>query len=359
MLGMFSTHWKSPHRPGARALALLDLLSQQAGEIIARSRAELEARRLSKLIALSYEPMFVWDDVHGITFWNEGAQQLYKFTPWEVLGKSSHSLLRTVFPEPIERIMQQLETSGTWVGELQHVTRSGQSVTVESRMQRIDLDVPSLLDVNRDITARKHNEQQIRLLMREINHRSKNMLAIVHAIARQTVATGPEDFLNRFAERLQALAASQDLLVKSEWRGVEIAELARSQLAHFHDLIGTRIELQGPHLAITASAAQPLGMALHELATNAGKYGALSNASGRVKIAWDLDHRDGQDAAFVMSWSEEAGPAVTPPTRQGFGATVIAAMAEASLGAKVDLDFTAAGLRWQLRCPAVEVLGGG
>jgi hypothetical protein len=154
------------------------------------------------------------------------------------------------------------------------------------------------------------------------------------------------------------LAASQDLLVKSAWQGVDLAELVRSQIAHFEDLIGQRIELQGPPALISASAAQTIGMALFELATNSGKYGALSNACGVVTIAWDLERIEGEEPAFVMSWREEGGPPVTPPRRRGFGSAIIAETTEVELGAKVDLEYPAAGLRWQLKCPAVEVLEG-
>ena len=139
-----------------------------------------------------------------------------------------------------------------------------------------------------DMSERKRHEEQVNLLMREVNHRAKNMLALVQAIARQTVATHPKSFVEHFGERLRALAASQDLLVKAEWKGVDLGELIHSQLEHFSDLIGTRINLVGPALFISASAAQTIGMALHELATNAGKYGALSTEAGRVDVSWGL-----------------------------------------------------------------------
>ncbi len=137
-----------------------------------------------------------------------------------------------------------------------------------------------------DITERKHQEERIKLLLGEVNHRAKNMLAVVQSVARQTAAASPQDFLERFSERVQALAASQDLLVEAEWRGVRLTELIRKQLAHFKGLIGSRIELRGPSLLLSASAAQTLGMAIHELATNAGKYGALSVSEGRIAIGW-------------------------------------------------------------------------
>ena len=207
-----------------------------------------------------------------------------------------------------------------------------------------------------DITERKRHEEQVDLLMHEVNHRAKNMLTVVLAVARQTIATQPQDFIARFGERIGALAASQDLLVKNEWKGVDLEELVRSQLAHFKDLIGRRIELEGPSLFISASAAQTLGMALHELATNAGKYGALSTGEGRLQVEWGLDSAGGGDETFVMDWQERGGPPVTAPERRGFGSTVISRMATESLDAKVDLDFAPAGLSWRLQCPAKEVL---
>ena len=188
----------------------------------------------------------------------------------------------------------------------------------------------------RDITERKRHEEHTQLLIREVNHRAKNMLAVVQSIARQTVATKAEDFIGRFNERLQALSASQDLLVQKQWKGVDIAALVQSQLAHFKELIGTRIALKGPSLLISAAAAQTIGMALHELCTNAGKYGALSSGEGRLEVAWSLSA--GEDKSFAMSWREKGGPAVAAPAKRGFGSIVIQRLAKESLDAEVDLD---------------------
>ena len=207
-----------------------------------------------------------------------------------------------------------------------------------------------------DMNDRKRHEEHIRLLMREVNHRSKNMFALVQAVARQTIAAKPDDFIGRFGERLQALSASYDLLINNEWKGVDLIDLVRSQLAHFEDLIGGRIEIRGPSIAISASAAQTIGMALHELATNAGKYGALSKADGRVEVVWNRDHAGNGKETFTLSWTEHGGPPVAPPSRRGFGSTVISFMAMESLRAKVDLDFAVTGLCWRLQCPIAEVM---
>ena len=215
-----------------------------------------------------------------------------------------------------------------------------------------------LVGTVQDITERKRAQERIHLLMREVNHRSKNLLTVVQAIARQTVASTPEEFLERFSARVQSLAASQDLLVKSAWKGVALEDLVRSQLALFGDLIGSRITLEGPAVLVSASAAETLGMALHELATNAGKYGALSNHRGRVKIEWTVKPANGVEATFCIKWRESGGPAVAPPKRRGFGYVIISTTPEMSLDAKVDLDFYVTGLSWLLECPAQHIVDG-
>jgi PAS domain S-box-containing protein len=205
-----------------------------------------------------------------------------------------------------------------------------------------------------DVTERKAHEEQVNLLMREVTHRAKNMLSLVHAIARQTAARAPEDFIERFTERIQALAANQDLLVRNDWRGVDVADLVRAQLAHFADLVGARIVVRGPALRLNAAAAQAIGLALHELATNAGKYGALSTDGGRVDVRWRL-----KNGFFTMGWTERDGPPVSPPERPGFGSTVITAMAERTVGGKVHLEYAPAGVTWRLTCRAASALEGG
>jgi PAS domain S-box-containing protein len=203
-----------------------------------------------------------------------------------------------------------------------------------------------------DITERKEREEKEHLLMREINHRAKNMLSVVDAIAHQTATRSPEEFVARFSERVQALSANQDLLVRNEWQGVDVTDLVRAQLAHFAGLVGSRIDVRGPKLRLNAASAQAIGLALHELATNAGKYGALASDTGRVDICWARADRD----TFTMSWTEREGPAVSRPQRRGFGTIVIETMAERSVGGTVDLDYATSGLTWRLTCPAANAL---
>jgi PAS domain S-box-containing protein len=208
------------------------------------------------------------------------------------------------------------------------------------------------ITVAQDVTERKLHEEQVHLLMREVSHRAKNILSLVQAIAHQTAAREPTDFVERFTKRIQALAANQNLLVRNEWRGVDVDDLVHAQLSPFADLIGSRIVVDGPKLRLSTTAAQSIGLVLHELATNAGKYGALSTEAGQVEIRW----RIAEDDTFAMSWAERDGPPVSTPTRRGFGTVVMEAMTGYSMDGSVDLDYAPSGLTWRLTCPAARSL---
>jgi PAS domain S-box-containing protein len=206
----------------------------------------------------------------------------------------------------------------------------------------------------RDITGRKAAEEQTQILMREVNHRSKNLLAVVQSIAHQMArSSDPETFAGSFAERLASLAASQDLLVGSQWKGVDLLALVTSQLAHYRHLAGLRIHVSGAPVRINPSAAQNLGMALHELATNAVKHGALSRGTGEVRVHWALSP---EGDAFAISWTESGGPSIAAPARNGLGSLIITRLLERSLDGTVTLGFEPSGLSWALRAPAAAVL---
>jgi PAS domain S-box-containing protein len=207
-----------------------------------------------------------------------------------------------------------------------------------------------------DIEDIRSAEKREQVLMREVNHRAKNMLALVQAIARQTVFSNPKDFIARFDARLQALAVSQDLLVKSGWKEIPLETLIRTQLAHFADILDVRIRLSGPALHLTAAAAQTIGIILHELSTNASKYGALSTDVGEVNISWHVGQLNGGDPQVVLIWTEQGGPPVPAPTRSGFGTTVLGNFAKMSLKATTVLEYASSGLIWKLTCPVNQLV---
>jgi two-component sensor histidine kinase len=191
--------------------------------------------------------------------------------------------------------------------------------------------------------------------MREVNHRSKNLLSVVQAVAFQTASvSAPEDFTRKFSDRLQGIAASHDLLVNKGWRGIPMGELVLSQLAHLRDIVGDRIRITGPPVQLTPHSAQTLGMALHELTTNAVKYGALSAETGNVAIGWTF-RQEGETALFSLSWREQNGPPVTPPDGRGFGTTVLTRVVEEAFGGKVELDYAEEGVSWTLEAPLERI----
>jgi two-component sensor histidine kinase/DNA-binding response OmpR family regulator len=208
---------------------------------------------------------------------------------------------------------------------------------------------------NIDITERKQSEEQRKILMAEINHRSKNLLAVVQALVNQSARfADPETFAITLSDRLQGLSASQDLLIESDWHGIEMSDLVVAQLSHLKDLLGTRIIFEGPEARLTAAGAQALGMALHELATNAVKHGSLASEEGQVRISWMVS--DAPQPQFSIRWSEEGGGRVSAPSRKGFGHLVIGALAESAMSGKVDLEFRETGLTWALNALAADAL---
>jgi len=243
--------------------------------------------------------------------------------------------------------------------------RSGQTYENEFRVVRPDGEIRWLYvralalanagkparayGVSMDITERKEREAHIRFLMSEVSHRAKNLLAVVQAIASQTAraTSSPLDFATNFGARLKSLAASLDLLVREEWRGVSVRELVVSQLGHYGEPDGRGVDMEGPELLLSPLAAQYLGMTLHELSTNAVKYGALSVPTGKVSIAWRIAGARGA-RRLHFCWVESGGPPVVPPEEKGFGHMVIERMAAEALQGQVTLEFPREGLRWRL-----------
>jgi PAS domain S-box-containing protein len=284
--------------------------------------------------------------------------------PNDILGRHPAEVLSPAYAEQIAPLLDRAFAGERISSELNQspvVGAGGQanhySVIYEPERDA-NGDITGVVVVVFDITERKRAEEHVRLLLNEVNHRSKNMLSVVLAIAQQTIAPSSEDFVQRFSNRVQALAASHDLLVKNQWQSIGVADLVRAQLAHFADLMERRIVLDGPPLHLSVAGAQSIGMVVHELATNAAKHGALSNQDGHVEITWQLNNGAAGER-FMMSWIERGGPPVAGPTHRGFGSTVVTSMVELSLDGAIHLDFAASGLVWRLACPATKILDTG
>jgi len=181
-------------------------------------------------------------------------------------------------------------------------------------------DIVGASKIARDISERKQAQARQELLTRELHHRTKNLFAVVQSvISRSFVGRQSVDDAKKVAmSRLQSLAQTHALLVETDWQGADIAEVVHREMRPYSD----RVTIDGPAVILSAQAAQNFALALHELATNAAKYGALSNHTGQVRISWSVLKPNGQ-GRFSFRWQELDGPPVTPPTTRGFGRVVL------------------------------------
>jgi PAS domain S-box-containing protein len=330
--------------------------------------------RLMQALREAHELLTLAEQSAGIGIWDRDVESnLMRGTPtfYRLMGLEPHAepvhmdVVRAVrHPDDAPRVVdgfQQALARGDDVYESEYrIIRpsDGQLRWIFGRGRTIrdaDGKVVRYSGVDIDITERKQAEAHVRLLMQEVNHRANNLLAVVQAMAQHLADSAHgEDFVGRLSRRLSALAASNNLLVSGKWQGVELARLVESQLLPFAGAAG-RVTASGPSLRLKPAAAQAIGMALHELATNAAKHGALSNLSGTITLDWQLDGA-GEERSFAMDWREGGGPLVAPPRRTGFGHTVMMQMTKSTLAGEASLDFAPQGLRWRLACPARHAL---
>ncbi len=238
------------------------------------------------------------------------------------------------------------------LGLARAATEVGRGETVRpvlSGLREIDLASEAL---SRASVERKKSEEQVALLMRELAHRNKNVLTMVQAIAHRAArhAKSVADFEHDFYARLAALAGSSDRLLSRNWTSTDLAALVRSQLSPFPQLDRGQIRLAGPPIRLGPRAAEGLGLAFHELATNALKHGALSVPAGFVTIEWALSR-----TSVSLVWTEHGGPPVRQPSVNGFGRAVIERMVPQLLMARASLEFRQEGLRWSLDVPRESV----
>ncbi|MBI5312114.1 MAG: PAS domain S-box protein [Methylocystis sp.] len=365
LVAVVTVHSRLPRTWSAAQAAVAEDVAERTWSAIERARAEEALRDSESRYRLLFESIDESFTVVEPLYDEQGHAVDYRFLEVNPAFEAITGL-RNVEGRAGRELVPSLEKD--WIDTIGRVGVSGNAERVVRRARALgkiydafvfrieEAESPRVAVLSRDVTERVHAEEQRALLMRELNHRSKNMLSIVLAIARATAGNPGRDFEDTFQERILSLAANQDLLVASDWQGVTLSDLVRSQLAHLEDLIGDRIALKGPSLIISAAASQSFSMALHELATNAVKYGALSNSDGRVDIEWGVREHDGEGRRFTMRWRETEGPTVVPPVRNGFGSTVIRDMIRLNLRGDARLQYDSAGVVWDFDCPIENVL---
>ncbi|WP_275042269.1 PAS domain S-box protein [Novosphingobium pentaromativorans] len=255
----------------------------------------------------------------------------------------------------VERVQHSWDTGEDWEDTFPLRGADGQYRWFLSRAVPIRDERGGIIcwfGTNTDVTEMRDAEQRIELLLQEVNHRSKNMLAIIQSLARRGDANGP-DFVRKLEQRIQGLAANQDVLVRRSWSDVPVLEMVEGQLRSLGEA-RSQVICQGETVMLSPGAAEALAMATHEMCTNAMKYGALSVPNGQVLIAWQVEGA-GEDARFRISWTESGGPPVSPPMRHGFGSRIIVDVPRVKLDAAIETTYRPEGFRWSLDCSLASI----
>lgn len=322
---------------------------------------EADRERLSSIIECTSDYVGTFDRNYRITYLNPAGRRLAGIAPGAPLDgqRVEHFLSLEQTRNLIDEIAPIVRRDGVWTGE--SLLRIGGSapipashVIIGHHDERGEIDYFSF--VARDMSERVAAQDREKLLAREVDHRAKNLLAIVQSVVQLTRAESVAEFKDAITGRVQSLARAHSLLAASRWHGVQLGPLIEEELAPFAGTDKPRVRITGPTILLKPAAAQAIALVVHELATNTVKYGALSRDAGILDVRWRRVERNGVPY-LVLVWHERGGPPVVPPTRRGFGSTVISSGVERQLKGKVDLDWRESGLHCTLTFPTDQLLG--
>ena len=329
---------------------------QHLEERVETRTKELAEQKQRFEIALRGAPISVFSQDKDLRFtWSHNLPVGLK--PEQIVGKTDADILPAKAAEKImtaKRKAMDTDTSQELEIDFELYGRERSFYLMIEPLRDAEANVVGTASVAVDVTERKANEDQLRLLLRELTHRSKNLLAVIHAIARQTASRtrSVDDFLDRFSARLYAIGCSHDLLIADDWQGASLRMLVEQQLEAHADSFGRRIAIEGEDVMLKPEAVHNLGLALHELATNAQKYGSLSDPEGQISIHWSI-----LDECLKLTWQELGGPKVSPPKRSGFGRAMIEKVVGKALEGNVKLSFPPKGVHCEIVIPAAQVTG--
>jgi PAS domain S-box-containing protein len=291
-------------------------------------------------------------DLNGvITSWNRGAERLFGYSAEEAIGQPVTMLMPMEYQDDEPRILERIRRGERiehyeTVRMRKHGSRIDISLTV-SPVKNAEGKIVGASKIARDITEQKRNATQIVVLAREAEHRAKNVLAAVQAIVHLSQSDTPEGLKEAIEGRIQALASVHELFVQSRWTGADVHRLVEQELSPYCEAGDTRARINGPNIVLAPDVAQTFAVTLHELATNAAKYGALSTPDGGVQVEWWCP----ANGRLVLRWVETGGPAVMPPTRQGFGTHVMDRMVRVQLNGQMLFDWRPEGLACEITVP--------
>ncbi len=293
-----------------------------------------------------------------IESWNPGAEKLYGYAAPEMIGRPESDLCPPDECAALAALAKGVEASGeARAHDARRRRKDGSTVQVIfclAPLRGADGKLTGYAAIAHDITERKAQEKTRQLLLDELNHRVKNTLAMVQSIARLTLrqAKSPEDFAASFTGRIQALAGAHDVLTASSWHGADLRSLVRDQLI-LGDVSEGRYKCAGPAIRLDPQTAVGLSLVLHELGTNANKYGALSVPGGHVDLSWQ---REENGKVLKLLWQEKNGPTIAEPSRRGFGAFIIE-QSLSSLDGLAEIRYPPSGLKCDIRLPIKPTKG--
>jgi PAS domain S-box-containing protein len=373
LIGKFMTYYTAPHAFADTEIDLALTIARQVGFSVERIRAEAarrlaeeqsreSERRLQMAMDAGRMGAWEWDLVSDKVIWSPGLEALHGLKSG-TFGGSFEDFKRDIHRDDLAkveaRVAQALHDRQDY-HLVYRIRRPDGAVRWLEAFGRVtssaDGEPMRLAGVCMDVTARKEAEAQRNLLVAELSHRVKNTLATVISVARQSFSTNPDAQAAQrsFNARIRALGQTHTRLAEANWSGVSLETLLLDEMAPYRDEAETNLRLSGPPAMLNPKYALTLGMAVHELATNAAKYGALSVKGGVVEIAWTFEGPD-----LHILWSEKGGPPVTPPTRNGFGRILIERVLASDLGGKVTTDFAPDGLKCRIVLPPLRPAGEG
>jgi PAS domain S-box-containing protein len=317
-------------------------------EMLVRERADEVADHLASIIDSS-DDAIVSKDLHGrITSWNKGAERLFGYASAEAVGKPITIVIPPDRLDEEPAILARI-SRGERVDHYETVRQRKDGSLVEisltaSPVKNAKGQIVGVSKISRDITRRKRKEAQLALLAREAEHRVKNVLLVMQACVQLSQADTPEELKRVIAGRIRALASVISLFAETRWAGAELRTLVTEELAPYCPHAAALRLVDGPKLMLEPNTAQAVAMTLHELATNAAKYGALLVSDGRVDVEWSRTEGD----QIAIRWIETGGPRVQAPTREGFGTKLMHAMIRGQLNGEISFDWRAAGLACEI-----------
>ena len=366
VLGTYAIYYREPRAPSAEDLQVLTVLARTAAIAIEAKRADAalrESERHLRRILDSLEAMVTVTAPDGVVLGvNRTALELAGLTLEDVLGKP---LEQTWWWSYAPEVQAQLRAAIAAAAAGEQSRFDVRLRVAGERFMTFDFMLTPLVDGHGrvthlipsaiDITGRKRAERHQLLLIEELNHRVKNTLATAQSLTNQTLRSSPspEHFAAAFRGRLAALASAHTLLAQTRWDGARLRDLIGVQLDPYRNPERSNVAIAGEDVSLEPDAALTLGLALHELATNAAKYGAFSSPAGRVEIGSQI-HAAGSERRLVLSWSEHGGPAVAGDPRAGFGTTMIERGLAYQLGGSARLEFRPQGLRCQIELPLAD-----